>query len=251
MRTSFYNKTEPRHTSIFDIHAHLSANLPGRWLGRISQSDSPFLTWPPWSPDLTPLQFFSYGVTSRNMCTCPLYHVIYHSFDKGSWRRSLLSADMLQLVWQELDYRFDICRITSGGHFKHPLDTTETLSVSPSVDKLPFCVTIAATVLQRSEILEGLTNYPILRIEHLTLLITIIMLLMRIYSNVVCRSQNCFSENEHLKRQLAEMLKLLHFTSKLSVLCCMLIGVVFSLSGTSCIACVSAVHILYELYTVM
>ena len=46
------------------------------------------------------------------------------------------------------------------------------------------------------------------------------------------------------------MLKLLHFTAKLSVLCHMLIGVVFSLSGTFCIACVSVVHILYELYTV-
>jgi hypothetical protein len=56
------------------------------------------------------------------------------------------------------------------------------------------------------------------------------MLQMRIYSNLVCRLQNCFSENEHLKHQLAEMLKLLHFTAKLSVLCAMLIGVVFSLT---------------------
>ena len=46
------------------------------------------------------------------------------------------------------------------------------------------------------------------------------------------------------------MLKLLHFTAKLSVLCLMLIGVVLSLNGTSCIACVSAVRILYELYKV-
>ena len=55
-----------------------------------------------------------------------------------------------------------------------------------------------------------------------------------------------FSENEHFKHQLAEMLKLLHFTAKLSVLCSMLIGVVFSFNGTSCIVCVSVVHILYE-----
>jgi hypothetical protein len=46
------------------------------------------------------------------------------------------------------------------------------------------------------------------------------------------------------------MLKLLHFTAKLSVLCLMLIGVLLSLNGTSVITCVSAVHILYELYTV-
>jgi hypothetical protein len=46
------------------------------------------------------------------------------------------------------------------------------------------------------------------------------------------------------------MLKLLLFTSKLSMLCAMLIADVLSLNGTSYIACVSAVHILYELYTV-
>ena len=46
------------------------------------------------------------------------------------------------------------------------------------------------------------------------------------------------------------MLKLPHFTGKLSVLCPMLIGVLFSLNGTSFSACVSAVHILYELYEV-
>jgi len=46
------------------------------------------------------------------------------------------------------------------------------------------------------------------------------------------------------------MLQLLHFTAKLSVLCPMLIGVLFSLNGTAVIACVSAVYILYELYTV-
>ena len=46
------------------------------------------------------------------------------------------------------------------------------------------------------------------------------------------------------------MLKMLHFTAKHSVLCPMVIGVVLSLNGTSFIACVSAVCILYELYKV-
>ena len=39
---------------------------------------------------------------------------------------------------------------------------TETWSVSPSVDMLPFSVTIPANVPQRSEIPEGLMNYPVL-----------------------------------------------------------------------------------------
>jgi hypothetical protein len=28
-------------------------------------------------------------------------------------------APMLTRVWQELEYRIDVCRITRGGHFKH------------------------------------------------------------------------------------------------------------------------------------
>jgi hypothetical protein len=39
----------------------------------------------------------------------------------------------------------------------------ETCSVSPSADMLPFGVTIAATVPQRSDIPEGLKNYPVTR----------------------------------------------------------------------------------------
>ena len=38
---------------------------------------------------------------------------------------------------------------------------TETWSASPSVDMLPFGVTIPTTVLQRSEIPEGLMNYSV------------------------------------------------------------------------------------------
>jgi hypothetical protein len=39
--------------------------------------------------------------------------------------------------------------------------TCKKLGVSPSVDMLPFSVTIPATVPQRLEIPEGLMNYPV------------------------------------------------------------------------------------------
>jgi len=35
------------------------------------------------------------------------------------WRRTgieTITADMLQRVWNELDYRVDVCRITNGAH---------------------------------------------------------------------------------------------------------------------------------------
>jgi hypothetical protein len=30
-----------------------------------------------------------------------------------------IDRQMLQCVWQELDYRIDISRVTKGGHIKH------------------------------------------------------------------------------------------------------------------------------------
>jgi hypothetical protein len=72
-----------------------------------------------------------------------------------------IDRQKLQRVWQELDYRIDICRVTKGGHIEHLKGRTETWSVSPFVDMLPFGVTIPATVAQRSEIPEGHTNYPV------------------------------------------------------------------------------------------
>jgi hypothetical protein len=72
-----------------------------------------------------------------------------------------IDRQILKRVWQELDYRIDICRVTRGGHIEHLERRTETWSVSPSVDMLPFGVTIPATVPQRSEIPEGPMNYPV------------------------------------------------------------------------------------------
>jgi hypothetical protein len=40
---------------------------------------------------------------------------------------------MLQRVWQELDYRINICCVTKGGHIEYLQGGTETWSVSPSV----------------------------------------------------------------------------------------------------------------------
>jgi len=38
------------------------------------------------------------------------------------WRRTAIetiTADMLQTVWNELDYRVDVCKITNGAHIEH------------------------------------------------------------------------------------------------------------------------------------
>lgn len=40
-----------------DVRAFLNETFPNRWIGR----DSPFIRWPPRSPDLTPMDSFSWG----------------------------------------------------------------------------------------------------------------------------------------------------------------------------------------------
>ena len=55
----------------FDVRAHLNANLPGRWIGRDSHNDSPLLTWPPRSPELTPCHFVM-GL-HQGSCVCAPY----------------------------------------------------------------------------------------------------------------------------------------------------------------------------------
>ena len=32
---------------------------------------------------------------------------------------ALVDRDMLTLMWNEMDYRIDVCRITKGGHIEH------------------------------------------------------------------------------------------------------------------------------------
>jgi len=97
------------------------------------------------------------------MCTCPLCHVIYHSCDKGSWRQLLLSTTRCCNVWG----RNLITGLTSAASPRVDVSSTCKVgqklgvSLSPSVDMLPFGVTIPAMVPHRSEVPEGLMNYPV------------------------------------------------------------------------------------------
>ena len=55
----------------FDVRAHLSANLLGRWIGRASHNDSPLLPYPPRSPDLNPCDFFLMGLHQGSCVHAP------------------------------------------------------------------------------------------------------------------------------------------------------------------------------------
>jgi len=74
-----------------------------------------------------------------------------------------IDRQILQRVSQELDYRFDICRVTKGAHTEHLEGRTETwrVSLSLSVDMLLSAVSVLVVAQSSSEIPEGLMNNPV------------------------------------------------------------------------------------------
>ena len=110
-----------------------------------------------------PPAIFSYGVTSRIVCTCLLCHVIYHSCDKGSWRQSLLStAKCCNACRRNLN-----TGLTSAASLRVHISSTCKVgqklgvSLSLSVDMLLSAVSVLVVAQSSSEIPEGLMNYPV------------------------------------------------------------------------------------------
>ena len=102
-----------------DVCAHLIANLPGRWIGCASHSDSPLLTWPPWSPDLTPCNFFLWGYIKYHVYVPPVPRDLPQLWQRIMEAVTAIDHQMLPRVWQEVDYRIDICCVTKGGHIEY------------------------------------------------------------------------------------------------------------------------------------
>ena len=88
----------------------LDATFPNRWIGR----DGP-TTWPPRSPDITPLDFFLWRYVKDKVFSTPVPDItdlkarITDAF-------ATITEDMLENTWREIDYRLDVLRATKGAH---------------------------------------------------------------------------------------------------------------------------------------
>jgi hypothetical protein len=72
-----------------------------------------FFNWPTRS-DLTPCDFFLWGYVKDPVHVPPLPELR----QRIATAIQTIDADMLSHVWQELDYRLDICRVTGGSHIE-------------------------------------------------------------------------------------------------------------------------------------
>jgi hypothetical protein len=81
----------------------LDETFPRRWIGK---------QWPPRSPDLTPLGCVKQVVYSDRI------HKIKRLKQRIREAAVSFTPDVLGRVWQEMEYRLDVCRATSGAHIE-------------------------------------------------------------------------------------------------------------------------------------
>ena len=100
--------------------AEYSSALGYGTLYRVIRNDCRgFNNLPPRSPDATPCYFFLWGYVKDQVYVPPLPVSIPELKVRIRTANETITADMLQTVWNELDYRVDVCRIIKGAHIEH------------------------------------------------------------------------------------------------------------------------------------
>lgn len=92
------------------VRDFLNQRFPGRWIGR----DGP-ISWPPRSPDITPLDFFLWGYVKDIVFKTPVAN-LEELRQRITAAIETVDEGMLARTWQELEYRFDVLRATKGAH---------------------------------------------------------------------------------------------------------------------------------------
>ncbi|GBM24219.1 hypothetical protein AVEN_22558-1 [Araneus ventricosus] len=105
------------------VREFLDTTFPQRWIGRVTA-----MAWPPRSPDITPLDFYSWGYVKQ--------HVYSERINDNKHLKQRITdvthsvrPDVLTRVWEELEYRLDVCRATNGA---------PALNRNANLESLPF-----------------------------------------------------------------------------------------------------------------
>jgi hypothetical protein len=96
-----------------EVREYLKTQFPGRWIGRAMP-----IAWPLRSPDLTPLDFFSWGFIKDRLFVPTLPANVAELRTRITAAVAEVTPEMLRSVWQGINYRWDICRITNGSHIE-------------------------------------------------------------------------------------------------------------------------------------
>ena len=102
--------------------------LQQRWIGRAAKGDKHLLPWPPRSPDLTPCDFFLWGFVKDSVYLRPLPTSLKELRNRITHALQTITADMLQRVWDEFDYR--VSCDPGCAHWRIDINAWETQTVA-------------------------------------------------------------------------------------------------------------------------
>ena len=71
------------------------------------------------SPDLTPCDYFLWSYVKEKVFVPSQPVSIPDLKNRITAAVETITPDLLSRVWQELDYRLDVCRVTKGAYIEH------------------------------------------------------------------------------------------------------------------------------------
>jgi hypothetical protein len=76
------------------------------------------MTFGVWSPDLISSDFFLWGCVKDAVFMPPLLTDIRELQRRITETMAYFSKDILEKVWEEMEYRIDVCCVTHGAHIE-------------------------------------------------------------------------------------------------------------------------------------
>jgi hypothetical protein len=101
-----------------EVHEVSNRVFPHWWIGRHGPNENPLLWWPPRSPDLTSCDFFLWGYVNHTFYVPPLPRNLQELQNGIVAVLGEVTTDILQRVWQEIDYQMAVCRVTRCAHIE-------------------------------------------------------------------------------------------------------------------------------------
>ena len=114
----FQQDGAPPHWNL-NVRRYLNTTLHNKWIGRAGNDDFVLLHWPPISSDLMLCDFFLKGYVKGLVYVSPLPTSVDDLKTRITEALKTIDPNMLVRVWQEMEYHFDVCRVTKGSCIDH------------------------------------------------------------------------------------------------------------------------------------
>jgi hypothetical protein len=72
-----------------------------------------------WPPNLTPMDFSFWGFVKDNEYILPMPVDLQKLYDRIVNTIGLVDVTFLDKLWDKLEYRLDVCRLTRVSHIEH------------------------------------------------------------------------------------------------------------------------------------